>query len=251
MEHVFDHEWRYPPSATYGDLLRAQALAGCHLAHCANAPLPWKVAGELEVFTRACTLPRVGPLREELCARSGHLLRLVMKDEPSVEEVADTGGVSSWSYFDPFLVAAPLPRQAQQPPRSDQALERSGCAPLTADAAERWLRRRVSLLLGGLRDTGDAASFLTRVRSIRGILVAIKFREGHYRDESRSVEELESVAARLQFRAADWHLHHALSELAARCSEAVFEEAVEILSNGPWKALVELLTSPGNRRGTM
>jgi hypothetical protein len=251
MEHVFDHEWRYPPSATYGDLLRAQALAGCHLAHCANAPLPWKVAGELEVFTRACTLPRMGPLREELCARSGHLLRLVMRDEPSVEEVWDTGDVSSWSYFDPFLVAAPLPRQAQQFPRSDQMPEREGCTPLTADAAQRWLLRRVSVLLGGLRDTGDAATFLTRVRSIRGILAAIRFREGHYRGEPRSVEELAAVAVLLQFHASDWHLHHALSELAARCSEALFDEALEGLSNFPWKALVELITASSERRGAM
>jgi hypothetical protein len=243
MEHVFDHEWRYPPSATYGELLRAQALACRLLAHCANAPSPWASAGELEILARACTLPREGALREELCARSGHLLRLVMKNEPSVEEVVDRGHRSSWSYFDPFLVAAPLPQQARQHPLAD----RGGCSPLTADAAERWLRRRVSVLLGGLRDTGDAATFLTRVRSIRGILGAIRFREGHYRGERRSVDELAAVAVLLQFHAADWHLHHALSELAAKCSEAVFEEAVDGLSNGPWKALVELLTSSGSR----
>jgi hypothetical protein len=249
MEHVFDHEWRFPPSATYGELLRAQALAGSLLAHCANAPSPWKAAGKLEVFTRACTLPRRGPLREELCARSGHLLRLVMSDEPAVEEVFDTGGLSSWSYFDPFLVAAPLPRQAQPLPWTDQVQEH-GCPPLTGDGAGRWLLRRVSVLLGGLRDTGEAATFLTRVRSIRGILAAIRFRDAHYRGEPRSVEEVAAVAVLLQFHAADWHLHHALSELAARCSEAVFEEAVDDLSTFPWKSVVELITASGERRGT-
>jgi hypothetical protein len=249
MEHVFDHEWRYPPSATYGELLGAQALAGCLLAHCANAPSPWASAGVLEVFARACTLPRIGTLREELCARSGHLLRLVMGSEPSVEEVLDTGERSSWSYFDPFLVAAPLPRHAGPLPWTDPAQER-GRPPLTADAAERWLLRRVSVLLSGLRDTGEAATFLTRVRSIRGILAAIRFRDGHYRGEPRSVEEVAAVAVLLQFHAADWHLHHALSELAGRCSEAVFEEAVVGLSNGPWKALVEMITASGQRRGT-
>jgi hypothetical protein len=246
MEHVIDHEWRYPPSATYGELLRAQALACRLLAHSANAPSPWASSGELEVLARACTLPREGTLREELCARSGHLLRLVMRNEPSVVEVVDSGHRASWSYFDPFLVAAPLPQQARQHLLADRAQARGGCLSLTADAAERWLRRRVSVLLGGLRDTGDAATFLTRVRSIRGVLGAIRFREGHYRGERRSVDELAAVAVLLQFHAADWHLHHALSELAAKCSEAVFEEAVDGLSNGPWKALVELLTSPGS-----
>lgn len=116
----------------------------------------------------------------------------------------------------------------------------SGAPLLKADEAERWLHHRVAMLLAQLR-SWEAVLFLTKLRTLRGILEALRFWDAHYGRAASSAASMLELASGFLFCDSDWKLYSDLVHLAELCTEDELRHAVSELVHHDWRAFETIL----------
>jgi hypothetical protein len=113
-------------------------------------------------------------------------------------------------------------------------------AQLDAAEAEQWLVRRVTALLQRLQ-SWEAVLFLTRLRTLRGILEALRFWDMQYGRGSHKCANASEFEIALWLGDADWKLIGDLCHLAGICDEEVLRDAVSGLVHRGWSELEAVL----------